>query len=258
LIFRYPGSKAKYVNTLRSYLKPLIDVEGKFTDAFVGGGSVLIDVALNFQEVKLHANDLNENIYSFWTYITTEDDISPLLRKLEIIPNVEMFYRLRSTKPETLLDKAFYAIFFNRTTFSGIDKASPIGGREQKSKWSVSCRYNPIKLVASTLKLKKLLTGRLTTSCSSVETTHFSGCVYYDPPYYVKGKQLYSVFMTNNQHLKLSSKLQNENNWVLSYDDCPEIRQMYSWATIENMKVRYSVRGEKEDWKETSELIISP
>ena len=50
--------------------------------------------------------------------------------------------------------------------------------------------------------------------------------VYLDPPYYVKGSQLYLSFYDEADHAALAKALRNERRfkWVLSYDNAPEVR----------------------------------
>ena len=43
------------------------------------------------------------------------------------------------------------------------------------------------------------------------------------------------------------------HKWLLSYDDCKEIRELYSWAKIEELDVKYSISGATKK----GELLIS-
>jgi site-specific DNA-adenine methylase len=54
--------------------------------------------------------------------------------------------------------------------------------------------------------------------------------LFLDPPYFGRGNQLYPQKMTFAQHLELSRLLRNARSWVLTLDDNPTIRQLYSWA----------------------------
>ena len=46
--------------------------------------------------------------------------------------------------------------------------------------------------------------------------------------------------MTVKQHHDLAKYLKNTNHvWLLSYDDCPEIRKLYAWAAIEEYPIKY-------------------
>ena len=57
-----------------------------------------------------------------------------------------------------------------------------------------------------------------------------------------KGNVLYQYGFTENDHVRLSNRLKScKFSWLLSYDDCPETRKMYSWATCDTCKVNYSI-----------------
>jgi DNA adenine methylase len=54
--------------------------------------------------------------------------------------------------------------------------------------------------------------------------------VYCDPPYYVKGRELYYHFYLHNDHLQIAAlvKSMSLQKWLVSYDNVEPIVQMYS------------------------------
>ena len=52
---------------------------------------------------------------------------------------------------------------------------------------------------------------------------------YLDPPYYVKGKELYMNHYGFDDHLEICQKINTVNNqkWVVSYDNIEAIRNLY-------------------------------
>lgn len=54
--------------------------------------------------------------------------------------------------------------------------------------------------------------------------------VYLDPPYFVKGRKLYLNYYEKKDHESLSAYLKQKSHfaWALSYDNVPEIKQLYS------------------------------
>jgi hypothetical protein len=64
--------------------------------------------------------------------------------------------------------------------------------------------------------------------------------------------------MSKDLHTYMAKILDQRTNWVLSYDDCPEVRSLYANHQISNVDARYCIDGEKKDWKKTNELIIVP
>lgn len=263
--FRYPGSKNKLLPSIMIYLDQILENAVNFSDAFIGGGSVLLEVASKYPKIQLFANDKDRMVYCFWKVVSDEDraQLDQLLKLMEATPTIQLFNELRKPFDETdEVACAYRCIFFNRTTFSGIARSGPIGGQEQKSKWTVDCRYNYKKLKAKIEKCHQLLAGRTTVDNKDILEydflTDWNHPVYLDPPYYVKGDMLYTEKMSGFDHEKMAQILNDRSQWVLSYDDCPEIRKLYTDKNITLLPVRYCIDGEKDDWKKTGELIITP
>ncbi len=269
-VFRYPGGKSKLLPKMESHLKQLIDGSDSFFDCFVGGGSVLLWVAENYPDLQLNCNDKNFGIYSFWSLVSTGvDDFYYLL---DIKPTLELFYQIRDNRffkiknisldKETELGAAIASVILNRTSFSGMG-VSPIGGKEQKSEYKIDCRYNYDKLCKNLEKINKLLKNRLV--CYNFDINYLltnytyamnNRSYYLDPPYFVKGPELYSVYMKNNEHINLRDNLTDFDRWLLSYDNCPEIRELYQDNEILEIDAKYSINGEKTQHKECKELLI--
>jgi DNA adenine methylase len=263
--FRYPGAKNKLLPILMPHIDQMLAQEDDpaFCDAFVGGGSVLLEVASKYPSIPLFANDKDYGVASFWELISsTRDRVDELLLLIDQKPTIELFYQLREEKTEDPLRRAYHAIFFNRTCFSGINKprSNPIGGRDQKSKWTVDCRYNAKKIKEKIVRAHQLLVGRTTVENKDIaEYDILTGSnipAYLDPPYYVKGGMLYSEFMQPAEHQALANILNCRPNWVLSYDDATDIRNWYANHQIIDLAARYSINGRKKNWANKQELVI--
>lgn len=262
--FRYPGSKNKMLPILSEHIDKIMPSWNCFTDVFVGGGSVLLDVAKRYPKIQLYANDKDYNIASFWKVVSDTDvnKLNALLTLMEQPVTLEQFYKLQESQPNDEIEAAYRAIFLNRTAFSGIAKSGPIGGKEQQSKYTVDCRYNSKKLKTKIIACNKLLAGRTTIENCDIALykpftdTHMPA--YLDPPYYIKGGSLYPVNMVPMEHIYMSVLLKKRNNWVLSYDDCPEVRVLYTNQTVVDLAARYCINGKKNTWENKNELIITP
>lgn len=264
MIFRYPGGKTKMLPLLTELIYPLLNKSSdkSFYEPFVGGGSVVCKVAEDYPEHKLYINDKDDNIYAFWDLLCKSGtELNSLYSLLEVTPTLELFNHLRETLPTTNIEKAYYAIFFNRTTFSGISTSGPIGGQEQKSKWKINCRYNFKSMHTKIEKMRKLFNGRLFVSNLDViefmNSIPLDSVMYLDPPYYLQGKNLYFEFMKKDEHLTMAEELKKRTNWILSYDICEEIDLMYEWAEKIPLNARYSINGKKDNWINKKEYIIT-
>lgn len=257
-IFRYPGGKSKLLEPIKELLYPMI--KDSYSECFVGGGSVLIQAAKDFPKIKLYINDKDEEIYSFWKMMISSDyKIKKFYKLVNQKPTVKLFEQLKSENSNNEIDKAYCALFFNRCCFSGIRTSGPIGGYEQKSKWTIDCRYNSVRLIKEIDELRNLFKDRLIVT--NLDFSDFlktsNGVIYLDPPYYKKGDMLYPQKMDEMAHKQLSDILKLKNNWLLSYDVCPEIKNLYNWANLHYLDANYSINGEKKKWNNQKEFLIT-
>lgn len=260
-LMRYPGSKAKMLPILMEHLSPLI--KGKFCDVFIGGGSVLLNVAEQYPKIELFCNDKDYTISSFWSIISSSiNQVNELLGLMETKPTVELFYQIKEEQPTDQIRAAYKAIFLNRCAFSGIATSGPIGGKDQKSKYTVDCRYNFKKLKEKILYCHQLLSGRTQVTNKDFHDYNILKdkdiTAYIDPPYFDKGSMLYPHSMNEQDHKDLSNILNQRDNWVLSYDDHQLIRDLYANHKIIDLAARYCINGKKSDWAKKNELIITP
>lgn len=264
--FRYPGAKNKMLPILMEYISKVHKNAFPFCDAFVGGGSVALEVAGKYPKSRIYLNDKDYWIYSFWDIVAGKetDKLPDLLKLIDQPATLEQFYKLKEEATNDKLRCAYKAIFLNRTTFSGILKSGPIGGKEQKSEYTVDCRYNAGKLKKKITACNKLLHGRTTVMNYSINdclATQDSGTtIYLDPPYYNKGSALYTEFMMPIEHKQMADFIHSRvvGPWILSYDDCPQVRELYSKNTIIDLAARYCINGKKNSWEKKNELIILP
>jgi DNA adenine methylase len=71
--------------------------------------------------------------------------------------------------------------------------------------------------------------------------------VYLDPPYYVKGSDLYENFYAHEHHAEIAAFVQQLTlPWVVSYDAAPQIKKLYrgfrsrSYALTYTAALRYA------------------
>ena len=79
-----------------------------------------------------------------------------------------------------------------------------------------------------------------------IENNEARAILYLDPPYFKKGGDLYQCCFNSSDHTRLADMLKDTwHEWVLSYDDCEEIRSLYRWADIQELKQVYTITSEK-------------
>lgn len=83
------------------------------------------------------------------------------------------------------------------------------------------------------------------------------GFIYADPPYY-SSEYVYQCGFTWEDHLRLRNTLINaESKFLLSYNDCPEIRELYDGCMFFDFKRIHSMVQKYEAGKEFPELLIA-
>lgn len=280
-IIRYPGSKAKLVPQIVATLpdafhagrSPLFpgepDVE--YREPFFGSGAMGLEVIASMRRnARVWINDIDHGMFAVWTAVVHHrQKLEELVGGFE--PSVKGFYELKSSDGNTTGDiaqDALNKIALHRMSVSGFGAKAggPIGGRSQLSGYTVGCRWSPASIIEAIRRAYSILKPfgerlRITNlHFREMLTDADENClVYLDPPYYVKGGQLYSHNMSHLEHVELASLLrETKADWRLSYDDCEEIRGLYSWARSKELEVRYTNAVTGKQRPKNKELLLFP
>lgn len=253
---RYPGGKS----LMTSFFVDLFQRNGLqnivYVEPYAGGAGAAINLLLNGHVNEIMINDANNGIYSFWTALVNESD-----RFVQTINNIPVTLAewhkqrnvvLQSKKPSFELGVATF--FLSRTNRSGVIFGGAIGGsteeKQQNAKYKIDCRFNKADLIR---RLENIIAKKEQIKVFNEDALLFlrqlgnNVFVYLDPPYYVKGKSLYMNHYTTNDHNRLSQFLQNDAqfNWVLSYDNVPQIREMYANSELFKFPLKYTVSNKQ-------------
>lgn len=133
---------------------------------------------------------------------------------------------------------------------SGIISGGPIGGRTQQGKYKLDSRFNKDTLIkkvmaiaarSADIDLYKLDANELITVISNEPKYEPDNTfIFFDPPYYVQGKNLYLSFINNSQHAILAKNIlaMDDYFWITTYDSAPQIADIYHSAS---QKYTYSL-----------------
>ena len=105
-------------------------------------------------------------------------------------------------------------------------------------------------------KLENFTTNNLSVKLADFKESipaHPFDFLYLDPPYY-EAKGLY-VGHDSFDHDSLASLLKSRDNWLLSYDDCPYVRETYKDYYFETPQWSYAMGSQQ---AKSNELLISP
>jgi DNA adenine methylase len=263
---RYPGGKAAMAGLLGQIRK--LNGLGSYSVAepFAGGAGASLSLLFREETSEIHINDADGAIHDFWWSLTNRpEQFSKLLKKTRV--SMAEWRRQRDTYRSndgrlSRLTRGFSAFYLNRCNRSGIIKdGGPIGGINQTGEWLIDARFNKETLFQRCQKIAEyrdriFVTGK--DGIDFVKGRDASRTFYFiDPPYFEKGKTLYLNALDKEYHERLAGQLRSmaDNAWVLTYDDCREIRQLYrGWATVRPFGLRYAASERRSG----SEIMIVP
>jgi DNA adenine methylase len=292
-LLRYPGGKGKLatrlVSVIHDYFDRNRDKRMIYCEPFFGAGAIGLRLLEKTAIQSVAFNDYDPAMYSVWK--TVKEQPTALIEKVEAFsPSIEAFHEFKAfllalkpfaddthPKPpagEDMVDIAFKKIAVHQMSYSGLGTKSggPLGGAEQKSAYKVGCRWSPKQLKKEITRINRLMASKKTWDEAHQrywDNCHISGFqfyhawplgsvpafIYLDPPYYEKGPELYQFSFSDEQHEGLSRLLRhNPHPWLLSYDDCPQVRALYDYAAVREVPLNYSINGAITK----TELLITP
>lgn len=252
---RYPGGKAK----LAPFIKDLLNLnglaDGDYVEPYAGGAGLALELLLQEHVARIHLNDISRPIWSFWHSVLYEtDELCRLIRntRISVINWDKQKLILRNPDAEGTLRLGFATFFLNRTNRSGILNGGIIGGRDQSGPWKIDARFNKPELIR---RIEAIANMQSAISLSKADAFDFvtrgtkkwpaKTLIYFDPPYYVKGRSLYLDCYSHHDHVKISELVTAgkwSQNWIVSYDNVSEIRDIYKGCPSSQYTLSYSAR----------------
>lgn len=250
---RYPGGKSKLIDYLYSHLTE--SKTQKLISPFTGGGSFELSMLEAGVVKELHLNDLDFGIYSlWWTILNYPYDLINRIEKT--IPTHDDYFNSQSLiksnfKEVNMIEAAWATLLVNRLAYSGIAKANPLGGKKGTQAKLLS-RWNPNDLIKR-VNLIHSMADRITITNSDalelIEEEYWGEdrTIFIDPPYVVKGKDLYNVYYTKQNHLGLSNLLDSLHyqmpgaDLIVTYDYNKWLESIYVHPDLHVIGRRYSI-----------------
>lgn len=268
---RYPGGKYFLVNYIQKVLETNSISNCTFYEPYAGSAAVSLEMLFRRVAENIIIIEKDPLLFSFWkSVIFYSDDFCELIENLDVsLETWKRFLPYRQAETPLLystIELGLAGLFFNRTNYSGIISAKPIGGINQNSEYKIDCRFNK-KTIINHIKrisgyqdqISVKWMDALTFLKGNFKFLHESNCfVYIDPPYYSQGKRLYRYYYTDKNHRDLANLMKKSRfPWLISYDDHPYINKIYfrqkNEIKLQKLYCDYSVRVHKRE----SELLIS-
>ena len=251
----YPGGKYFAKKKILKY----IEGEREICSPFIGGGSMEVELASNGKRV--YGYDAFPQLVNFWhNLLNNKDELYEIVeRYYEQFKNPspddnlrDIYYQLRQEciDGDLTLENAAKFFVVNRLSFS---KLTLIGGFSTLQKISEGVMK----------RMKDFHLPNLTVECMSFEESierHRDIMLLCDPPYiidsvlYGTGKKRDNLHNGFNHQL-LRDILCNREKWVLCYNNCNEVRALYSDFRMIDPIWTYHM---SKDSKSKELLIFSP
>lgn len=248
---RYPGGKYKISKLIELLISKADVICDTYVEPFAGGAGVALELLQNGIVDRIVINDSDRAIYSIWKAMV-ESNAEFIDKMMGVRVDLNEWKKQREiyfSSTRYSLEYGFSAFFLNRTNHSGILASGPIGGMKQGD-WKLDVRFNKEELAKKIkaigeLKAQINVFGRdvfsfLRNQLPKVGKNAFA---YFDPPYYNRGKVLYQNFFTPEKHKELKNAISGSVAipWIVSYDDVPEIREIYKEFPMRSFSLLYSL-----------------
>ena len=241
---RYPGGKSRAVKAIVALMP---DNLTRLASPFLGGGS--LEIALANKGVRVHGYDAFKPLVLFWqAALGAPGRLADRVKEFYPLPKARFYDIQQSMREGRISDADMPALFFvmNRSSYSGTTLS---GGMSPGHP-----RFTPSAIE----RLRGFaMGGWLSVEMEDFETSlarHQGDFIYADPPY-ANGGALYGQrgdYHIDFDHKRLASILTKREGWILSYNDCDLIRDLYAGFPILPCAWAYGMNGDKK----SNEIII--
>ena len=264
---RYPGSKSNLADYFETFIKENLLLGAHLYEPYAGGASISLNMVARGLVAKATLIEKDPLVFSFWKCILENPEgLCEKVQKAKVTLETWKAFR-KYLAPDALqrfpaMELGFAGLFFNRTCFSGIIGAGPIGGMSQGSDYKINCRFNKDRIIPQILEVAKFKKKLSVVHGDALEFLHKNrskiskghSLVYIDPPYFQQGRRLYRYHYLLEQHKKLADFINRETYpWIVSYDNHPVIVDFFSHQKIVPIFLNYTVKRSRK----AEELLIS-
>lgn len=247
---RYPGGKAKLYN----YVKSLIEINGligeTYIEPFAGGAGLALKLLINHDVKRIVINDFDPAIYAFWfSVLNNTEDLCYFVNTVPLTIEEWDKHHNAYLNPDAVsqLELAEAALFLNRTNRSGIIKGGVIGKRDQTGNYKMGARFNRDNLTKKIRAISNLsdkidLYNLNAIDFLKTELPHYhKAFINFDPPYVVKGGELYKNSFSPKDHQALRNQIALcKRKWIVTYDICDNVTELYNDFRGSYIDVYYS------------------
>lgn len=261
---RYPGGKGMLSNFMKVVFSDNALLDGHYVELYAGGAAIAWSLLFDEYVHHVHINDIDPTVFAFWACVLyhTED----LCKKIHDTPvDISTWQRQRAIldcpADYSRQELGFAAFFLNRTNRSGIMRGGVIGGKAQNGPWRLDARFNKKDLIARITRIARYAHRVSLYNVDAAELLRelapklpSRSLLYLDPPYFIKGKDLYEHHYTDNDHKTISDILTSlhDRAWIVTYDAAPQVLRLYRGFS----QIRYVLSYSAQDRYFGSEVMF--
>ncbi|HME56242.1 MAG TPA: DNA adenine methylase [Candidatus Lokiarchaeia archaeon] len=241
---RYPGGKSRAI----PQIIPLIPPFKEYREPFIGGGSVFVAVKQRAaSDATFKINDLNQDLYCLWKVLRDEPErlIDAIKEtKARYVEGAELNRDMRDWQCNDDFERAVRFFIINRTSFSGLSDSGGFSQQAFRSRFTDSS-------IARLVKMKPIMKDVIITNDDYHVLLEDEGddvFIFLDPPYFkAMKKRLYGKdgdLHVGFDHERFARDMQAcHHKWLITYDDAPEIRDLFGFATIYDWELQYGMNN---------------
>ncbi len=250
---RYPGGKTRAIKILVPLIERLFGPIVKLTSPFCGGCSIEFHINAPITTI----NDKFEPLYNFWLQVRdNKPALIGLLREYKTQGiDRNMFQHMRTTIMNTDIDSVKRAAMYfiiNRCSFSGATLSGGFSVEAADKRFTTNSIDTLSKLDITDYNISNHDFSEI------IAKTPCDHIIFADPPYYLEKK---SRLYGNNgdmhedfDHIGFFHSITKfSGNWLITYNDHPKIRELYSDYEILSAEWAYGMNKSKK----SSEIIIT-
>ena len=262
---RYPGGKGLLYSRLRTIIRENGLTSSVYVEPYAGGAGAALALLVSGQVDRIAINDLDPAVFAFWNAVVTQpDEFTDLINNVEL--TVDEWERQREVYLTSARDEhlslGFATFYLNRTNHSGVLNGGPIGGKDQTGNYKIDARFNREGL-SERIRLIALHADRIAVTNEdgldviSRYADRSDAFIYADPPYFEKAGSLYLHAFEEADHEALAKCLKGvrRSNWILTYDNVPQVAALYSELRRRLFALNYSAHRVM---KATEVMVFSP
>ena len=261
---RYPNGKGKLTDFFKMIFEQNSLFDGHHAEPYVGGAEIALNLLTQGYVSHIHLNDLNPAVFAFWhSVVNKPEELCRAIHDVKITREEWLKQEAILNLPDkhSLLDVGFSAFFLNRINRSGAFFPGAAGEIKQNKLEELDPRFKRddlirriewISMFRSRIHLYNLDAAEFIKSI--VPTLPNKTLIFFVPPYYRKGWWPYEGNYSHDDHLNIAKLIKEyvHQHWIVSYDNTPEIVEMYKGY----LAIDYDIKNYARDCYKGTELMF--